>query len=211
MKDLIIIGARGFGREVYSLARDCQDARNEFVVKGFLDDKSDALDGFDGYPPIIDSVERYVPSNNDVFICALGNPHWQKHYAEIILQKGGVFISLIHPSVFPGRNTIIGKGCIILKNAVLSCDISLHDFVTCQGLCILGHDVIVEDYCHIGSFSMLGGYSHIKSLTTLHPGSIILPHITVEDHCTVGAGAVVIRTVKSGTTVFGNPAKVLDF
>ncbi len=211
MKELIIIGARGFGREVYSLAKDCQEARNDFVIKGFLDDNSDALSGMAGYPPILDSVEHYIPKANDVFICALGNPKWQKHYAELILQKGGEFISLIHPSVILGKNTKIGKGCIIHRDAILSCDISLGNFVTCQALSVLGHDVVISDHCHLGSFSMVGGFSHIHSLTTLHPGSIILPHVTIEENCTVGAGAVVIRTVKSGTTVYGNPAKILTF
>ena len=211
MKNLYIIGARGFGREVYSLAKDCNSVRSEFIIKGFLDDNPNALDGMAGYPPIIESVERFVPSADDVFVCALGNPHWQKHYAELILDKGGEFISLIHPSVVIGQNTKIGKGCIIHREAIISCDISLGSFVTCQSLCILGHDVVVDDFCHIGSFSMMGGHSHLKSLTTLNPGSIVLPHVTVEDNCTVGAGAVVIRTVKSGTTVFGNPAKVLTF
>ena len=209
MKDLYIIGARGFGREVYGLAKECTGFQNDYVIKGFLDDKSDALEGMEDYPPIIDSVEKFIPSENDVFICALGDPHWQKHYAKIIMDKGGKFISLIHPSATIGKNTKIGKGCIIHQKAIISCDITLGDFVTCQSLSVLGHDVFVEDYCHLGSFSMFGGYSRIGSLTTVHPGAIVLPHTKVEENCIVGAGAVVIRKVKSGSTVFGNPAKVL--
>ena len=211
MKNLYIIGARGFGREVYGLAKDCKNAKNEFVIKGFLDDKSDALDGLAGYPPIIDSVEGFTPTENDVFVCALGDPHWQKHYAEMMMEKGGEFISLVHPSVIFGDNTKIGKGCIIHRGAILSCDISLGDFVTCQSMSTLGHDVVVEDYCHLGSFSMMGGNSHICSLTVLHPGSMILPHIKVGENCIVGAGSVVIRNVKPGTTVYGNPAKILKY
>ena len=211
MKDLYIIGARGFGREVYGLAMDCINAGYEINITGFLDDKADALDSFTGYPPIIDSVERFKPSKNDVFICALGDPHWQKHYAEIIINKGGEFISLVHPSVIIGKNTKIGKGCIIHQKAILSCDINIGNFVTCQSMSVLGHDVRIDDFCHLGSFSMFGGYSQIGSLTTVHPGAIVLPQIKVEENCIVGAGAVVIRRVKSGSTVYGNPASVLKF
>ena len=39
----------------------------------------------------------------------------------------------------------------------------------------------------------------------------VLPHVRVGDGCLVGAGAVVIKDVRSGQTVFGNPAKVLKF
>lgn len=67
MKNLLIVGARGFGREVYDMVKDCQGYGRDFMVKGFLDDKKDALDGFDGYPPIISSLEDYLFSDEDVF------------------------------------------------------------------------------------------------------------------------------------------------
>ena len=211
MKDLLIIGARGFGREIYALATECEGYLKEYQIKGFLDDKEDALEGTPGYPPIIDSVEHYSPSVNDVFICALGEPRWQKHYADLIFEKGGQFINLIHPTAFLGKNTKLGTGCIILRDVFVSCDVSLGDFVTCQPRVIVGHDVIIDDYCHLGANTIMGGFSTVKTLSTLHPGSILLPHVSVEDNCTVGAGSVVIRKVKSGNTVYGNPAKVLKF
>ena len=61
MKQLLIIGARGFGREIYGLAQACIEAGADMRVKGFLDDKIDALDGYKNYPPIISSVEAYEP------------------------------------------------------------------------------------------------------------------------------------------------------
>ncbi|HJY11908.1 MAG TPA: hypothetical protein VJ304_03925, partial [Flavobacterium sp.] len=87
MKNLIIIGARGYGREVCGLARQCSGYNTEYIIKGFLDDKLDALNGFDNYPDIISSVENYEIQENDVFVCALGSVQWKKHYVEIILSK----------------------------------------------------------------------------------------------------------------------------
>ena len=79
MRNLYIIGARGFGREIFSLYLACKSSLKDVECKGFLDDKTDALDGFNGYPPIISPVEDYIPKENDVFICALGDPKWVKH------------------------------------------------------------------------------------------------------------------------------------
>ena len=211
MKELLIIGARGFGREIFAAAQYCLGYGTEFTIKGFLDDNSNALDGMPGYPPIIDSVEHYQPTENDVFICALGDPKWQKHYAEIIKDKGGRFINLIHQTAGIGQNTKFGTGCIIMDNVGISCDIVLGDFVTLQSRVILGHDVRIGSYCHLGATSFLGGYVQLGSLTTVYPGSIILPHVKVGNQCTVGAGAVVIKKVTDGETVYGNPAKVLKF
>ena len=85
MKNLVIIGARGYGREVYNLATQCKGFNKEYVIKGFLDDNTEALNSFEGYPQIISPVEIYVPKENDIFVCALGSVKWKKHYVELIL------------------------------------------------------------------------------------------------------------------------------
>jgi sugar O-acyltransferase (sialic acid O-acetyltransferase NeuD family) len=211
MKNLIIIGARGWGREVFNMLPDCFGYETDFSVKGFLDDKDTALDGLPGYPRILGSVEEYVIEPNDVFVCALGDPKWKKHYAEIILKKGGEFINLIHTSASIQRNTKLGVGCIVGSSVRISCDIQIENFVTFQPYSVIGHDVQIGDYCHLGCRVFMGGFSSLGDLTTLQTSAIILPHIKVGDNCMVGAGSVVIKKVKSGDTVFGNPAKKIDF
>lgn len=211
MKHLLIIGARGWGREIYNMLPECQGYGTEFEVKGFLDDKADALQGMEGYPQIIDSVEHYEPQVDDVFVCALGDAHWKKHYAELVIAKGGQFINLIHHSSPVGRNTKIGNGCIICENVGISCDIQIGDFVTFQSYAIVGHDAKVGCYSHLGVRTFMGGFSSIGDVTTLQTGSIVLPHVKIGNNSVVGAGSVVIKKVKDDTTVYGNPATVLKF
>lgn len=209
MKNLLIIGARGWGREIYNLLPNCIGYGSEFVVKGFLDDKTDALDGMAGYPPIIDSVEHYLPQKDDVFTCALGDANWKKHYVEIMLLKGGVFINIIHNTAMIGRNTIIGTGCILCNNVSISCDIVIKDFVTFQPYVDIGHDARIGSFCHLGVRSFMGGGSILGDVSTVQTNAIVLPKIRIGDNCTVGAGAVVIKKVKDCETVYGNPARKL--
>ena len=210
MKHLIIIGARGWGREIYALAQNCRGYNTDFDIKGFLDDKVSALDDTPGYPPIIDSVEHYEVQENDVFTCAMGDAHWKRHYAEIILNKGGRFISLIHKTAYIGKNTRLGQGCIVCNDVSISCDIQVGDFVTFQRLVDIGHDSRIGNFAHLGTKCFMGGFSEIGEETTIQTNGIVLPHIKVGNNCLVGAGAVVIRKVKDGQTVFGNPAKILN-
>jgi len=209
MKHLYIIGARGFGREVYNLFLQCKEVLGDIECMGFLDDKIDSLDGYVGYPPIVSSVENYDVKPDDVFVCALGDVKYKKLYVEKILAKGGNFISLIHPGVHVGLNTKIGRGCIVRTECSISCDITIGDFVTIMGYSVLGHDCIVKDWSHLGAYSFLGGFSEVGELSTLHPGSRLLPHKKVGSNAVVGAGSVVLRNVKQGATVFGVPAKTI--
>ena len=210
MKNLLIIGARGYGREICDFASDCKGYGTEFVIKGYLDDKSDALDNFPGNPPIIDSVENYQPQKDDVFICALGEVKYKKKYCEMILAKGGEFINLISNRAYVSdRNTTLRKGCIVCPAARIHCDVTVGDFVTVQPFAVLGHDVKVGNWCHINDYSDCGGGSQIGNEVTINTQSFILPKLKVGDRATIGAGSIVLRNVKEGVVVFGNPAKPL--
>lgn len=211
MKQLLIIGARGWGREVYDIAKACVYAGADFTVKGFLDDKAGALDGYNNYPPIVGPVETYEIEKDDVFICALGDAHYKKHYADIILEKGGIFISLIHPTAVIGTNAKIGKGCVVGAYANLSNDTRIGDFVTMSIRSGMGHDSTIGDYTHVGGNCCISGFVTIGENVTMHPGCVMVPHRKIGDNAVIGTGSVVLANVKANTTVFGNPAKKIEF
>lgn len=211
MKNLIIIGARGYGREVYNLALQCKGYNKDYVIKGFLDDKSDALAGFDGYPQIISSVENYEVQANDVFTCALGSIKWKKHYVELILSKGGVFVNLIHPTSIFNSNVQFGNGLIVFMHSNISNDCSIADFVTIQGFAGIGHDSTIGKWCHLNAYSFMGGFAVLEEEVCLNTRATVLPNITVRKGATVGAMSLVVKNVKENTTVFGVPAMKLKF
>lgn len=209
MKHLLIIGARGYGRGAYDIARSMPSYGKEFIVKGFLDDKYDALDGYPNYPPIISGVEDYLIQEDDVFACALGDVKYKEKYVRMILDKGGDFFTLIHSSVNIGTNVLIGKGCIIANNTQIDSDAKVGDFVNIQMNVVVGHDSIIEDWSIMDCFTFTGGYAHVGKRCTIHTGSIIIPKIIIGDNCVVNAGSVVIRKIADGKVVMGNPAKEL--
>lgn len=211
IKHLLIIGARGFGREVYSTALESEGYGKEFDIKGFLDDNKDALKEYDGYPQIINSVEEYEIEEDDVFICALGDPHYKRKYAEIIIAKGGAFINIKHKTAVIGKNTKIGKGCVFSRNVQVSCDVKIGDFVTMNFMAVVGHDAIIGDYSHLNSMSFMGGFSEIKELVTMNTGAILQPHKKIGKNSVAGAGSFIYKNIKDNTTVFGNPAQELQF
>lgn len=208
MKNLLIIGARGTGRELFGFREDFMGYNETFIIKGFLDDDKHILDGFEGYPPILSSVEDYVIQENDVFICALGDPRMKRKYIEIILKKGGVFISLLSKSlVLSQTNRKLGKGCIVLAHTVIDTDTEIGDFVTILPGVVIGHDTIVGDYCVLDTYVFCGGGARIEYGALLYTGTKILPHKTVGEYAIINAGSVVTRDVPAGATMMGIPAQ----
>lgn len=211
MKQLLIVGARGFGREVYSLAKRSIGYNKDFVVKGFLDDNLDALNDFPNYPLILGSVEEYEIRPDDVFICALGSVIWKKYYIDIILSKGGMLINLIEKTAIFNENTSLGKGIIIFEHVVVSNEVVINDFVTIHPFSVFGHDVSIGKYSHIGAHCFVGGYTVIEDAVNVHAKATILDRLKINSGATIGIGSVVLRSVKSGITVFGNPAMEVKF
>lgn len=213
MKHLVIIGARGFGREIYRTFINTNPyISKEIDVKGFLDDKADALDGLKGeWPPIIGAVETYEIQEDDVFFCALGDSHWRKHYADIISEKGGQFINIIHRTAIVSSVAALGEGCIVGAYTTISPNVKIGKHVMIQAYDDFGHDAEIGDYASIESYVFLGGYAKVGELATMHTKSSIIPHKSVGKECVVGFGSVVMRNFKDGVHVFGNPATKIDY
>lgn len=213
MKHLIIIGARGWGREVLGLARSLPSFKDgTYRVKGFLDDKADALEGLRGdYPPIIGPVETYNPQPDDVFVCALGDCHYRRFYAEKILERGGEFISLIRPGVMVSSTARIGYGVVICNWCSISDNVDIGDFTMVHSFTSFGHDVKIGRYNSIESYCFFGGYSQTGDNTTFHVRSAMIPHKRVGANCSVGFGSVVMRNFGDNVHLFGNPAQKLEF
>ena len=211
MKHLLIIGARGWGREVYRAFTYTEPyLTGEITVNGFLDDKADALDGLVGdWPPIIGAVESYDIKPDDVFFCALGDSHWRKYYAEMIEARGGHFISIYNHTSVVSPNAKIGEGVYIGTFTCISTNVTIGKHVMIQSFDNFGHDVEVGDYASIESYVFLGGYAKVGEMATMHTKSSIIPHKAIGKECVVGFGSVVMRNFKDGVHVFGNPATIM--
>jgi sugar O-acyltransferase (sialic acid O-acetyltransferase NeuD family) len=206
MRNLVIIGASGFAREMYDLAMVCYGHHDNFTIKGFLSDNPSNIEEL-GYPPVLSTVSGYIPVVGDVFFCAIGNLYDRKKTVEIILSKGGEFINLIHPTSILSPSVKLGIGVGIKSFCVLASDVKVEDFTFLQSSVIMGHDVQIGSFCQVNSFSFFAGYVKVHNLVSVNAGARIIQNIVIEEESVVGVGSIVIRRVKKNTTVFGNPAK----
>lgn len=209
MRHLLIIGAGGYGREMYGAAMNAVGYADAFDVKGFLDDNPAALDGFSGYPAIVGSPMSYVPQADDVFITALGSIPSRMKCAKALEEKGGEFMSVIARSAFLGTGVQLGKGCFVANNATLTADVKLGDHVAVFHSSSVGHDSVLDDFCHIYAQCSIGGGVRVGEGARVFPGAVVVPRRRIGRGATLGAGSTVIVDVEDGATVFGSPAMEL--
>ena len=197
------------GRTVFDIARESMGYGEEFVIKGFLDDNSKALDGFKDYPPVLGSIKNYEIQPKDVFTWSIGNIQTRKRCCESIISKGGKFITLIHKTVRLGTNVKVGQGSIIAAFASLGADAIVGDFVLIQAYSVVAHDVKVGNWARIDTHVVCVGGTVVEEEATVYTNSVLNHKVVVEKGAIVAACSFVIKKVQSGTTVYGNPAKRL--
>lgn len=209
-KSLLILGAGGFGREVWEWARAAGLHSGGWLVRGFLDDNPGALDHHpDTGLPVIGSVSTYSPGPDEYLVCAIAEPRVKQRVVEQVRSAGARFVSVIHPTALVGRGVTLGEGCVLCPGVILTTDIRVGDFVTFNCCSSVGHDAV------IGSWSTLNGRCDITGAVRLGEGVFVGSHATVIPQCdigdwaTLGAGSVVVRNVPPGATMFGVPARVL--
>ena len=198
------------GRTLYSSALDSMGYGETFMIKGFIDDNPHALDGFDNYPPIVDTIRGYQPEPDDVFVSSIGGES-RRPCMEELIKRGGEFLSLIHKSVRINTNAKLGKGNFIGAYAVIGNDAQIGDYNMIQAYTVIGHDAKIGSWNRIDTHVTCVGGIVIEDEVNIHTSAVINHGVTVGTGAHVGALSFVIRKVKPGTTVMGNPAKKIEF
>lgn len=207
MKDLIIVGAGGFGREVLQCVKDINRVRKRWEIKGFIDDNTNALDGIECDYSVIGTIRDWKPQSNEVFACAIAKPKIKEIVTEFLKGNGAVFDTIISPRAHLSDFVTIGEGTIITGNSI-GPNVKLGAFTSIMGS-MIGQESVIGDY------STTTGYANIVS-AFLGKRVFVGSHSVVMNNCTVGddaficVGSIVLRSVKAGKKVFGNPAKEYD-
>jgi sugar O-acyltransferase (sialic acid O-acetyltransferase NeuD family) len=206
-KKLIIISAGKLGREILSWASHAIAAGAPWEIKGFLDDRKDALRGYNYRVEIIGDVSNYDVMEDDVFVCAIGDPAQKRRFCQAILTKGGNFVNLVHPSASIGHNVELGMGTIVAPFCSFSCDVRVGDFVTFLPFANVTHDTQIGSWTQICGHCGINGNVSIGEGVFLGSHSCITPGVKLGDGCFVCAGSIVTRNLPPGSRVFGNPAR----
>lgn len=212
MARTLIVGAGGFGREVYWWMQSHSNSHWARSFAGFIDDDRHVLDPYPDYAPgVVHSITDYRPLHGDQLVMAIADPQTKLQLAESLKSRGCDFATFIHSSTTIAPNARIGCGCILCPGALVSCDTILGAFVTMNVYASVGHDSQLGDGCTMSGHADVMGNARLGRAVFMGSHASVLRGVSVGDLARIAANSLVIRKVHEATTMVGVPAKKLEF
>lgn len=205
--DVAIIGAGGFGREAFQYSLDAQTVGWPHRVVGFVDDRADALEGFDMPVRVLGSLESLGSVDVGAFIIAVGDPVLRHSIADAVAAAAGVLVSLVHPSAYVAATAKVGSGALLCPYVLVAANSIVGSNVAVNVYASIGHDSDVGEHCVISPYAALTGSVSLGADSFLGTHSTITPGTVVGRRSKVSAGSIVTRNAAAGSLLVGNPAK----
>ena len=205
MRDLLIIGAGGYGREVCQVVEDLGAAWN---VLGVLDDRAELHGSTVRELPVLGGVDAVTEHPRAAIVVAVGSPVGRRAVVERLGELPDArFPVLVHPRAWIGNHVEVGIGTVVLAGAAVSTDIRIGRFACLNKNCIVGHDAVLGDFTTISPGASISGFVTLGEACDIGANRVVVQGHAVGAGTVVGAGAVVTGDLPAGVTAVGVPAR----
>jgi sugar O-acyltransferase (sialic acid O-acetyltransferase NeuD family) len=207
-KDLFIIGAGGFGRELELWLKLVPETFRDFRIVGYIDDNLNALNGFPGNYKILGTIDDFNFKKTDYAVISISEPQIKENVFRRLKDRVKLY-TFIASSAIIGDINNIGEGSVICPNAIISVNTVVGKCVTVNCGTQLGHDSRIGDFSSFMASVMIGGGVVISDRVYFGSQSALVPGKKVCSDAKISAGSIVIASANKPGVYFGNPAKLL--
>lgn len=200
MSRVVIVGARGMGREALEY---CRELGHDVV--GFLDSDPSVLTDFEGCPPILGAPEEAVVDDANLYLVALGDPAARKAYADMLAGRGARFLTLVHPQARVSASASVGEGSLVAPFCYLGHSATVGRHALLNYFSALGHDAAVGDFGTLCPRCTLGGFSVIEEGVFLGTQAAVSPKVRIGAWSKIGTGRIAMADVPPETLVLPEP------
>jgi sugar O-acyltransferase (sialic acid O-acetyltransferase NeuD family) len=204
--EIVIVGAGGFGREVYLWARESFPT-SAYRIKGFLAKSADELVDYSLPVGILGDEHTYAIQPQDVFLIALGDIDVKKRVTATLQARCATFLTLIHPKAIVAPTAHIGEGTVICPFALVSDHVEIGPFAALNFYASCGHDAKVGTYSILSPYATVGGFAVLENEVYLGPHATVIHRRRVGYRSKISANSTAMSDIPPYTLVYGVPGR----
>lgn len=210
-----IYGASGCGRGVMPLAA-MYAAQSGLSIDSlvFIDDNADGRT-VNGRTALTYAAFLNRPEKQKLACIAIANGTIRRVLADRLKADGIGSFSVRASNIVIMDDVDIGEGAILSPFVTLTSNIRIGRHFHANLYSYVEHDCIIGDFVTFAPGVQCNGNIHIEDDVYVGAGAVIKQGgpgrpLVIGRGATIGMGAVVTRSVAPGTTVVGNPARLMD-
>lgn len=207
-----IIGAGGFGREVFCLLTALQRRGADWEIVGFFDD-SPSESNHDLVrrlgSRIVGPVSAVRTQAPIAAVAAVGSATARQGIVAGLEDANVTWPVLIHPEATLGQDNDLGQGTVVAAGARVSTNVLTGSHVHIDQNATVGHDVRLGDFSRLNPQACVSGNVIIGAGALIGANATVLQGLRAGDCAVIGAGAVVVVDVGARHVVAGVPARQL--
>tara|TARA_A100000171_G_C2140095_1_gene154471 strand:- start:7608 stop:8216 length:609 start_codon:yes stop_codon:yes gene_type:complete len=185
LKRLFILGAGGHGRAVAEAATLLRVW--DSIV--FLDDSFPTHKTSSCWPILGGTGDlSNVASKYDEAFVAIGNQEARQQLINQIANLQVPLATIVHPHAWVSSHARIGQGVAIMAGAIVGFNAKIGYGVIVNANATVDHDVILEDFAHLGVGTHLAGGVIVRKAAWLQAGCSAGYHVEIEENATVLPG-----------------------
>lgn len=203
MKDIVIIGAGDFGKELVWLIEDINKKCPTYVVLGYLDDDTTKIGlKIHGYE-VLGTIDYLLEIQNKQDICAVIAIQDGVLRKQIVnkLSSFSNWETIIHPNAVISDTVQIGNGTIACANVTISVDTVIGQHCIFYLSSTIGNDCLLNDYVSIMSNTSVSEYVEIGQESYLAANTSVFPNKKIGCRARIGVGSIISKDIKNDAVI----------
>lgn len=208
-KNVVLIGG---GAHAYAVLDMLKQRKGLYKVIGYCDRQETGLKC------------RYLGKDNDLLkikgcsrtqvqlVMAIGvDVILRERVFRAFKKKGYLFLTYIHPAALVSPLAKVNEGGVIFPGVVLGGGVVLKENICVYSNSVIEHRTIIGGHAYVGPAVAIAGDCLIGKSSFWGIGSCCIEKISLPDWTSVGAGSVIIKSMKKeNITLAGVPAKRIE-
>lgn len=212
MRDIVIIGAGGVGRETAMLIEDINRGKDGWRLLGYVDDNEGLFDKLINGYKVIGNIDWLNDVKEEIYVvCSVSNPAIKVRIINKIQNTYIKYANLIHPTAVISSNIELGQDVIVQAYCVITTNVTIGNHVQLNPQCGVGHDSKIGDYSSLYWNVNVSGNVNVGKGCILGTKTTIIQGKNIGDWATIGSNSNILHDIPANCTAAGNPAKPIKF